>query len=174
MINSFKIKVKRGYLQFKKDKLNGHKAMENNLLEIFPESDFVFFDSDHITSTLLRVRENQVSGLSSRNRLAITELDLGLEEVKRLFSFCAKEVTDLSSWLLVIPQVWERSGGFLMLSETVFGSLEKISSLLDDDFDLFSENLSDQICFRGNRVNNELTSMEIRMKGDEFLIVKCY
>ncbi len=172
MINHLELKVKKDCLQFKKAKLNGHEKLESFLRETFPLSEFVWLDSEHITSSLLKIRDNQVAGLSSRNRLAMEELDLKREDIKKLVvRLKDRELTELSPWVLVVPQIWEKSGGFLMHSRTLFRAFEKLSSFFDDDFDLYSENLSDQICFRGNRTGDKLTSMEVRIKGDHFKFV---
>jgi len=172
MSNSLEIKVRKEFLLFKKDKLREKKELESFLNANFDKSDFVLLDSDHITASLRKVRERQLQGVSSKNRLTESELDLSLEDVKKFLAASNESLPSaLNVWGLVAPLSWESSGGFLMRFEDIFENFEEISLVADDDFDIFADNLCDQISFRGDRSSDELTSMEVRLKGDKFAFV---
>jgi hypothetical protein len=155
--------IRKNYLIYKKERKEKHQELYDKICNIVQQDQFFFLDTDVLLSCKVLIKSSGIENPFHTNYN---------NDITQEIVLCNRESLHLhtqESWVCIMPSEWKLTGGFFIEEPTFFSNFFYLSSIMDDDFDVFNSNYSESLSFMGDRINNHCINYYIVAKGSHYI-----
>lgn len=158
--------VRKNYLMFKRDRECLSNKLQDGFNETLCANSFFFVEPEVLQASYLYSQTNGVANSLHPMHSVTNKVILSEQECLNIASFLN---LDYEGWLHIFPSEWMLCGGGIISVKAFLENIWNLSSLMEDDFDVFDEHYNNMISFRGERFGNRLVECNIMARGNIFI-----
>ncbi|TQV73571.1 hypothetical protein FLL45_11905 [Aliikangiella marina] len=163
-----KNKLKKEMLLLKRERTDNYNFFQEKFKSMIPEDSFEILDCD-----LMNIVWLNLLSLGIESRKKAVELGAVSKEITEEFPIALKQISSLIrdsrlDPIIVLPDSWQRTGGFSINSQELANSLERIMYIYDDDLIVISNDFSNILYISGDRSGEKLYTLDVICFGDKW------
>lgn len=159
--------LEKEYLLFKTERLKRLEKFHSDILSVLAD-DCYFVEPKYMQAFKIKVISKGIGSPVHYNYKNLDSIELDSNLCQQLSNMKIADASLNDDWVCVVPVDWRLSGGFLCKISSLFMNYSKLSSFMDDDFDIYNFNVSSVLSFRGDRASDDLAFCVITTRGDYF------
>ena len=160
------------YLKFKAKRKKAHESTIVFLRSEFNESDAFFLCYDMVQSIKLKISHSGIESPSHHGFNNHAEYDWDFLKCQNLRNIHPPKNKNNDDWVFLFPAAWAIRGGIAIRESSFLRQFVKVSEHVDDDFDLYDQNLNSSLKFRGDRSGGILAYAHVEFHGNKFGFLK--
>jgi len=168
MTMTLKNKIKKEMLLLKRERLNNYKNFQEQLESILAKENFELLDFELMNVVWLKLQSLDIDSRGKAIEQGASSYSVS-EKFADFFNLINTRFKNIGSkYVFVFPDNWQKTGGLIVGLHDLMSSLGKIMYLYDDDLMIISADFSSVIYFRGDRMGDNLYSLDIICRGENW------
>lgn len=161
--------AKKTFLKYKVEKRKKQIEFESFLVSQLAKENFHFLDADNIQALQIQASEKKINNALLNRDSDTKEVDFSAGDSDLLKSIGLSLTGQPFGWIYCFPSEWYLCGGMLIDFTEFMSNFNSISYYLNDDFDIYTSDLSSSLCFRSDRTGDILSYASVIANGGDFV-----